>query len=224
MFTGLVQAMGKIKSIQDQGGDKRIVIETTGLDLKQAKLGDSIAVSGVCLTAIEIRASEFTADVSNETLDLTTAGDWQIGSPVNLEKSLTLSTPLGGHLVSGHVDGIAEIVAIAPDARSTRLRLQVPQKLAHYIAAKGSVCLDGVSLTVNKVEGAEFEINLVPHTLQVTTLKAWQVGTKVNLEVDLVARYLERLLLGQRADGGEKSSIDLAFLQRNGFAPGGSEE
>jgi riboflavin synthase len=199
MFTGIIEAVGKLVAKQPHGGDLRLRIATGKLDLSDVKLGDSIAVSGVCLTAVALPGDGFWADASRETLERTVLGDLPLGAPVNLERALTPSTRLGGHLVSGHVDGIGSVTDYREDARSWRLRIQAPGSLARYIAEKGSICVDGVSLTVNAVEGALFDLNIVPHTLQETTLVHYQVGRRVNLEVDLIARYLERLLLGERA-------------------------
>jgi riboflavin synthase len=204
MFTGLVEAMGEITAVEPRGGDRRFVIRTPAGFLEGAALGDSIAVSGVCLTAVAFDGDGFAADVSVETLTATTAGDWAVGRPVNLEHSLTLAKPLGGHLVSGHVDGIGRLVEKHEDARSWRLRFQPPAALARYIARKGSVTIDGISLTVNEVDdypanGSDagrtvFGVNIVPHTWTHTTLGTLDLNGAVNLEVDLLARYLERLL------------------------------
>lgn len=216
MFTGIITAVGTIAALQPRGGDMRLRIATGKLDLSDVQLGDSIAVSGVCLTAIELPGDGFWADASRETLELTILGEIAPGMKVNLEKALTPTTRLGGHLVSGHVDGIGTVNEWRPDGRSWRLRVQAPDALARYIAAKGSICVDGVSLTVNRVDGAAFELNIVPHTLAETTLANFQVGRRVNLEVDLIARYLERLLLGDRAarPGGDLSE---ALLREHGF-------
>lgn len=194
MFTGIIQAIGHIAAIEVQGGDRRMRVATGKLDLSATKIGDSIAVSGVCLTAVQLADDGFWADISAETLSCTICGDFQVGSAVNLEQALTLSTALGGHLVSGHVDGVGRVLGRHDDARSERLRISAPSALARYIAAKGSICVDGVSLTVNEVDGDEFELNIVPHTLQATTLGEFVPGRRVNLEVDIIARYLERLL------------------------------
>ncbi len=219
MFTGIIQAVGRIGALESRGGDARVQVETAGLDLSDAALGDSIAVSGVCLTAIEYTGQGFVADVSGETLSKTTFGSLKRGDPVNLETALLPSTHLGGHLVSGHVDGVGEVVSRAEDARSIRLRIKAPEALARYIAAKGSICVDGVSLTVNAVDGASFDLNIVPHTLDQTTLAHYAPGTRVNLEVDIIARYLERLLLGEAAaQTGAGLTRDL--LARHGFIPG----
>lgn len=217
MFTGIIQAMGTIRAMQSVGGDMRLTIATGKLDMRDVQLGDSIAVNGVCLTAVVLDASSFSADVSRETLSLTSIGQLNLGSNVNLEKALTLNTRLGGHLVSGHVDGLGEVVSRYDDARSVRFRLKAPDSLAKYIAAKGSICVDGTSLTVNKVEGAFFELNIVPHTLQETIMSGYRAGSQVNLEVDVVARYLERLLLGDKAAEMNAGGITEAFLAEHGF-------
>jgi len=216
MFTGIIQAIGHLQDIQAQGGDLRLRIATGSLALSDASLGDSIAVNGVCLTAVELGAQHFSADVSRETLSLTSLGQLQRGSPVNLEKALTLSTPLGGHLVSGHVDGLGEVVSRHEDARSVRFQVRAPDELAKYIASKGSICVDGTSLTVNTVDGSVFDLNIVPHTLKETIMDGYRSGTAVNLEVDLVARYLERLLLGDKA-AQPQGSISEALLAEHGF-------
>lgn len=218
MFTGIIQSVGKLVASENRNGDKRLRIHTADLDLSDVILGDSIATNGVCLTVIELPGDGFWADVSVETLDYTTLGNLKNGSTVNLEKALRASDRLGGHIVSGHVDGVGEIISIHNDARSIRYRLRAPAELAKYIAHKGSVCVDGVSLTVNKVEGAEFELNIVPHTQQKTLFGEYKTGTRVNLEVDVIARYLERLLLGDKAaDSSTETKLTLGFLAENGF-------
>ena len=193
MFTGLIQAKGSIKTIEAVGGDKRLLIHSAELPLDGVELGASIAINGVCLTAVEFIERGFWVDVSNETLSLTTLGELSEGSPVNLEKSLTPSSSLGGHLVSGHVDGMGEVVERYEDARSWRFAIRAPEPLAKYIAQKGSICVDGTSLTVNAVSGAVFELNIIPHTFDETLFGTYQIGSQVNLEVDVIARYLERM-------------------------------
>ncbi len=218
MFTGIIESIGEIEKIEDRSGDQRLTIKVGGLDMSDVALGDSIACNGVCLTAISFDNERYTADVSGETLGLTTLGAIKLGSRVNLEKALTPSSRLGGHLVSGHVDGIGEVLSIEKESRSVKFRIQAPQQIAHYIAKKGSICVDGVSLTVNHLDNNIFELNLVPHTLKETTAEGYIVGTKVNLEVDLLARYLERLLTGQNQQS--ESNITAGFLQKHGFMKG----
>lgn len=197
MFTGIVQGVGKVRSVEPRGGDVRMWIDTGPVPLADVGIGGSIAVNGCCLTAIEIEAAAFAADLSRETLSLTTAGQWTAGAPANLEKALTAGQALGGHYVTGHVDGVGRVVSRSDDARSVRVEFEVPPELARYVARKGSICVDGVSLTVNGVSGNRFDVNLVPHTLGVTILGDYRPGTRVNLEVDIIARYLERLV-GER--------------------------
>jgi riboflavin synthase len=216
MFTGIISAIGNISAIEPKGGDCRLTINTGKLSLSDTQLGDSIAVNGVCLTAVELGKQHFCADVSNETLSRSTLKNAVVGTPVNLELALTPTTRMGGHIVSGHVDGIGELVELKPDARSWRLSFKVPNELAKYIAEKGSITINGISLTVNTVNGALFSVNIVPHTLKETTLADIKVGSQVNLEVDLLARYLERLLLGDRAAKPE-SYITEELLRNSGF-------
>lgn len=216
MFTGIIQAIGEITTLDARGGDIRLSVKTGKLDLTDVRLGDSIAVNGVCLTAVELPGDGFSADVSRETLSLTTLGELHPGSAVNLEKALTLATRLGGHLVSGHVDGLGKVIERQDDARSVRFSIEAPAELARYIAYKGSICVDGISLTVNAVDGARFELNIVPHTLEETIMASYGPGRRVNLEVDLVARYLERLLLGDAA-AQAKGSVSEALLAKAGF-------
>src|SRR5690606_15253471 len=194
MFTGIIQATGSTVTRQARDGDARLTIDAGTLDLSRTAIGDSIAVNGCCLTVVELSARGFSADVSRETLALTTLGNLAEGSRVNLEAAAVLGQPLGGHLLSGHVDGVAELGSREADARSLRLRFRAPAELARYIARKGAVAIDGVSLTVNAVADNEFEVNIVPHTLTATIIEDYAPGRRVNLEVDLVARYLERLL------------------------------
>jgi riboflavin synthase len=194
MFTGIVQSVGTLGALEERGGDLRLDIDASGIDPARLQLGDSVAVAGVCLTVAERKARGFVADVSRETLALTTIGAWRSGGRVNLEAALRASDALGGHLVLGHVDGRAELLERHLDARSQRLRFRAPEGLQRYLARKGAVALDGVSLTVNEVDGRDFGVNLVPFTLAATTLAQLQPGAQVNLEVDLMARYAERLL------------------------------
>ena len=216
MFTGIIESIGEIAALERRGGDLRLRILTGKLDLGDVKLGDSIAVNGVCLTAVELPGDGFWADVSGETIEKTCVANWSVGQRVNLEKALTPTTRLGGHLVSGHVDGIATVVKRWADARSVRFKMQVPDALAKYIAHKGSVCVDGTSLTVNAVEGNVFELNIVPHTLSETIMDSYDQNVRVNIEVDLLARYMERLMLGDEA-ATPGAGIDITFLQEHGF-------
>jgi len=220
MFTGIIEAVGRIKNIEPVGGDMRLHVATGiqgrgSLDMADVQLGDSIAVNGVCLTAVEFDKQHFVADVSNETISLTSLKDLSAGSEVNLEKALLPTTRLGGHLVSGHVDGLGEILSLKEESRSIQLVIRAPDELKHYIAMKGSICIDGTSLTVNSISNTDFEINIVPHTQQRTIIKNYKPGTKVNLEVDLIARYLERLLMKQ--DVTTSNGITLEALAKAGF-------
>jgi riboflavin synthase len=216
MFTGIIQAVGSIAAQQPSGGDVRLRVHTGKLPLDDVQIGDSIATNGVCLTVTELPGDGFWADVSLETLSLTTLGGLQQGSRVNLEKSLTPQSRLGGHIVSGHVDGLGEIVSLVEDGRSWRVVVRAPDALAKYIAHKGSICIDGTSLTVNAVDGACFDLNIIPQTMAETVFGAYRPGSPVNLEVDVIARYLERLLQGDAAakPGG---SIDMRLLADNGY-------
>jgi len=217
MFTGIIEAIGTIRALTPKGGDVRVLVETGKLDLGDVKLGDSIAVNGVCLTAVELPGNGFWADVSRETLARTAFIDLKAGSKVNLEKALTPTSRLGGHLVSGHVDGVGEIVAREENARAVQFRIRAPRELAKYIAFKGSITVDGTSLTVNAVNGAEFELTIVPHTLAETIMADYRPGRLVNLEVDLLARYLERLLLGDKAAEPTSGGISEGFLAEHGY-------
>jgi riboflavin synthase len=203
MFTGIVQDVGRVERLDPRGQDLRLSVGTERLDLARHSIGDSIAVAGVCLTVVALQERGFAADVSRETLAHTSIGTWREGTRVNLEPALRAGDALGGHLLAGHVDGIGEIVERSEDARSRRLRVRVPPALARYVARKGSVALDGVSLTVNLVEALQFDVNLVPHTLAVTTLGALVVGDSVNLEIDLIARYVARLLEAPAPSAGQ---------------------
>ncbi|HEX7370845.1 MAG TPA: riboflavin synthase [Rhodanobacteraceae bacterium] len=194
MFTGIVQAVGSVVAVEPRGGDLRLGVAAPELAATAIALGDSIAVAGCCLTVVAHDHDRLQFDVSNETLALTTLGALRVGARVNLEPALRLADRLGGHLVTGHVDGLGRIVAIEPDARSQRWRIETPPTLARFIAAKGSVCVEGASLTVNAVDANLFEVNLIPHTLAHTTFADRRVGDSVNLEVDLLARYVARLL------------------------------
>ena len=213
MFTGIIEAVGSISALEPRGGDLRLRVQAAGLDLAAAAIGDSIAVNGCCLTAVELSADGFAADVSRESLALTTLGTLERGSRVNLERALTLAKPLGGHLVTGHVDGIGQVESRADDGRSVRFRIRAPAELSRYLARKGSICVDGVSLTVNEVDGPVFGVNIVPHTLEATVFGSYRAGSRVNLEVDIVARYLERLV-------GEPGGLSKARLEEYGFVKG----
>lgn len=206
MFTGIVVDVGQLVSRESVGGDLRLTISCQRLDMGRVQVGDSICVQGCCLTATSVRGNTFTADVSRETLSVTTLGELAAGAPVNLEPSLRAGDPLGGHLLSGHIDGVARVAAVTGDARSRRLRIEVPEQLTRYLAPKGSVAVDGVSLTINTVEEHGFGVNIIPHTLEHTTLGAAVPGARVNLEVDQLARYVERLMLAFTAtqQGGNK--------------------
>ncbi len=197
MFSGIVADVGTIIKSENREGGLRLAVETRQLGLDDVQLGDSIAVNGVCLTVVQMEGRTFTVDVSRETLNCTVGLDRQ-GARVNLEKALRLADRLGGHLVSGHVDGVGEVIAFTDLGESWKLALRAPQALAKYIAAKGSITVNGVSLTVNRVSGAEFELNLIPHTLAVTTLNELKAGARVNLEIDLIARYVERMLAADK--------------------------
>ena len=205
MFTGIIQSVGRIAAIEGDGQDIRLRIEAGKLPLDSVALGDSIATSGVCLTVTELPGDGYWADVSPETLSLTTLGQKSVGDAVNLERSLTLNTPLGGHLVSGHVDGVGRIESLVEDARFWRVGVTAPANLARYIAVKGSICVDGTSLTVNQVTGARFELTIIPQTWEETVFSEYAVGSAVNLEVDVIARYLERLMQHDQVDSGSPS-------------------
>lgn len=215
MFTGIIQAIGSVEAQQARGGDMRLRIRTGKLSLDDVALGDSICTNGVCLTVIELPGDGYWADVSVESLNFTTLGDLQPGSPVNLEKALTPRSRLGGHIVSGHVDGVGEVISLHEDARSVRIVLRAPDSLARYIAPKGSICVDGTSLTVNAVNGAEFNLNIIPQTMAETVFGQYRPGSRVNLEVDVIARYLERLLQGDAA--ATPGGLSLDTLADNGF-------
>jgi riboflavin synthase len=217
MFTGIIQAPGVLTRIEPRGGDSRLTVSSDALPFDKVNRGDSIAVNGVCLTVVEQGCGSFTADVSNETLSNTTLGSWTVGRRLNLELALLPTTRLGGHLVSGHVDGVGVVIASRNDSRSVRFTLEAPVTLARYLARKGSITVDGISLTINAVDGPRFELNIVPHTLAATTLGETRVGQSVNLEVDILARYLERLLLGERAAEPGHPDISLEYLKNSGF-------
>lgn len=219
MFTGIIEAVGTVKGLTPKGNDVSVIVNSGKLDLSDVKLGDSIATNGVCLTVVEIMKDGYRADVSLETIKRSGFAHYKVGDAVNLEKALTLNTRLGGHLVSGHVDGVGEIVAIDKLGRATEYWLQAPDELAKYIAEKGSITIDGTSLTVNDVDGAKFKITIVPHTTEETIIERYVVGRKVNLEVDVIARYLERIMLGDKAaeSTSKAQGITMDFLATNGF-------
>lgn len=216
MFTGIIEALGTIKSIVDQGGAIRLTVASNNLDMSDVALGDSIATNGVCLTVVELGSHYYCADVSTETIQLTGFANYTLGTQVNLEKAMLASTRFGGHIVSGHVDGVGEVSSVQVHQDYVEIWVKAPAQLSRYIAHKGSITVDGVSLTVNKVNGNEFMLWIIPHTLQETVMGSYQVGTKVNLEVDVIARYLERLMMGDNA-ANKKSDISLEFLAENGY-------
>ncbi|MFT4520899.1 MAG: riboflavin synthase [Halioglobus sp.] len=217
MFTGIIQAVGEIAEMQESGGDMRLRINTGKLPLDDVALGDSICTNGACLTVVELPGDGYWADVSLETLNFTTLGDLKPGAAVNLEKALRPDSRLGGHIVSGHVDGVGEVVSLAQDARSVRVVLRAPNELAKYIAHKGSICIDGTSLTVNAVNGAEFDLNIIPQTMAETVFGQYRSGSRVNLEVDVIARYLERLIQGDAAAKPTTAGVSMETLAKNGF-------
>ncbi len=215
MFTGIIETIGSISALESTGGDMRLHIHAEQMSYADVRLGDSIAVSGVCLTVIDFGDQKFSVDVSTESLRCTTLGNLKAGDRVNLEKALTPATRLGWHLVSGHVDGVGEVVSRVTEGRSVRFRFRTPEALSRYIAGKGSICIDGISLTVNSVEGREFDVSIVPHTLSNTTLDEFQAGRRFNLEVDIISRYLERLIKSEKEF--DSNSAYLGLLRRQGF-------
>lgn len=212
MFTGIIKAKGSIGAMEKRGGDVRLRVTATELPWADYAVGDSLSVNGVCLTAVHLHDDGFDTDVSVETLDVTTLGQLESGDAVNLEPALRVGDALGGHLVSGHVDGIGKLLSRSDDARSIRMTFEAPSELARYIARKGSICVDGVSLTINEVSGNTFGLNIIPHTAEVTTMGSYEVGRAVNLEVDLLARYIERML------GNDASGLSMDFLKEHGYA------
>ena len=217
MFTGIVQALGTISKLDRRGEDIRLTVNSGQLDMADVALGDSISTNGVCLTVVEFGADYYCADVSAETIRYTGFADYGTGSSVNLEKAMRPTDRFGGHIVSGHVDGVGTVSAINRHTDYVEIWVKAPAELARYIAHKGSITVDGVSLTVNEVNGAEFMLWIIPHTLQQTVIGTYKNGTQVNLEVDVVARYLERLMLGDKAAEPKAGNIDMAFLAENGF-------
>ena len=214
MFTGIIEAIGSVDRLQQLGSDWRLTIDSGKLDLSDVILGDSIAVNGCCLTVVELRENLFSADVSNESMRCTALGEFKDGTRVNLEKAMLASGRLGGHIVSGHVDGVGRLLESSADGASVRLVYEAPKEIAKYIAGKGSICIDGTSLTVNEVSGQKFFVNVIPHTQIETIIGDYKVGQSVNLEVDLIARYLERLLQG--TDSSEEG-LNKKFLAKHGF-------
>ncbi|MFC3902076.1 riboflavin synthase alpha chain [Acinetobacter marinus] len=217
MFTGIIESVGQVQSVQPVGGDVRLKIQTK-LDMSDVHLGDSIATNGICLTVIEFGEDWYAADVSRESLHRTTLGQWKAGQTVNVEKAMLPTTRFGGHIVSGHVDGLGEITLVREDARSLYFEVTAPVELAKYLAEKGSVTVDGISLTINHLRGNVISLNLIPHTAERTNIGSWKQGTQVNLEVDVLARYIERLMLGDKAaEQTATSNISMDFLAQNGF-------
>ncbi|ELR65219.1 Riboflavin synthase [Photobacterium marinum] len=216
MFTGIIEAVGTITALTPKGADISVTVDSGKLDLSDVKLGDSIATNGVCLTVVELTGKGYIADLSLETLKRTAFVDYKAGQKVNLEKAMLPTTRFGGHMVSGHVDDVAEIIERTHTGRAIEFWVKAPAHLAKYISEKGSVSVDGISLTVNAIRGDEFMLTIVPHTAAETTMESFQVGRKVNLEVDVIARYLERLMLGEKA-AGKKSEVTMDLLAKTGF-------
>ena len=214
MFTGIIEAVGKIEARSQEKGEWRLKFFTGDLDLSDVKIGDSIAVSGCCLTVVEKHATAFLADVSNETMRCTSLGTLEIGSAVNLEKAMLATDRFGGHIVSGHVDGVGHLIKVENEGQSIKMTFKIPSNLSKYVAAKGSICVDGTSLTVNEANGDYFAVNLIPHTQDETVSGSYQIGDSVNLEVDIIARYLERMNEGLNNKAHE---ITKGYLKENGF-------
>lgn len=217
MFTGIIQGLGTITQLQNRGDDIRLTVASKQLDMSDVALGDSIATNGVCLTVVDFSAEHYTADVSAETIKYTGFANYSVGSKVNLEKALRPIDRLGGHIVSGHVDGVGTVSKVNHHTDYVEIWISAPTELAKYIAHKGSITVDGVSLTVNDVDGCDFMLWIIPHTLQETVIGTYRPGSKVNLEVDVIARYLERLMLGDKAAVKQHDGISMAFLAENGF-------
>lgn len=217
MFTGIIEAVGRIKSISVNGNGANVSVSVGQLNMGDVRLGDSIATNGVCLTVVAFDQASFSADVSNETLANTGFAHYKIGQSVNLEKAMLPTTRFGGHIVSGHVDAISEVLSIADNGNSTEYWLSMSDEIAHYIAKKGSITIDGVSLTVNDIAEGQFRLTIVPHTAQETIISQYQVGTKINLEVDVMARYIERLLTKKSDGTPEQSGVTHALLMQSGF-------
>ncbi|WP_434359163.1 riboflavin synthase [Parasalinivibrio latis] len=217
MFTGIVEAVGRIKAITPKGEDVSVTVQSGKLSLDDVKLGDSIATNGVCLTVVKLNKDGYVADLSVETLNRTAFAHYKAGEPVNLEKAMQPTTRFGGHIVSGHVDGVGTITTRQPVGRAVEFWVEAPKELARYIAEKGSITVDGISLTVNAVDGNRFKLTIVPHTASETTMDRFQPGRKVNLEVDVIARYLERLMMGDKAAEPAGSGLSMATLAKAGF-------
>jgi riboflavin synthase len=213
MFTGIIRTMGTVSRLEPRGGDLRLVIEAPGFDWRAYKVGDSLCINGVCLTAVILHKDGFETDVSRETMQVTALAGMSPGDKVNLEPALALGEPLGGHLVSGHIDCIGKVRALRKDARSLRLEIEIPGDFTRYAARKGSICVDGVSLTINAVSANTIELNIIPHTVESTIIGGYEVGTQVNIEVDLLARYIERLL-----SKGDNHDISMDLLREHGYA------
>lgn len=217
MFTGIIESVGQVLSLQSVGGDIRLRIQSN-LDMSDVHLGDSIATNGICLTVIEWGENWYVADVSRESLNRSTLGQWKVGQPVNVEKAMLPTTRFGGHIVSGHVDAVGEVTVVRSDARSLYFEITAPVEIAKYLAEKGSITVDGISLTINHLRGNVLSLNLIPHTAERTNIGMWKTGAQVNLEVDILARYIERLLLGDKAaEPKAESKLTMEFLAANGF-------
>ncbi|MEZ9057785.1 riboflavin synthase [Vibrio pelagius] len=218
MFTGIVEAVGTLSAITPRGEDITVTVNVGKLDMSDVQLGDSIATNGVCLTVVEFDDNSYSADLSLETLKKTGFIDYQAGDKVNLEKAMLPTTRFGGHIVSGHVDGVGEIVERNQVGRAIEFWVEMPAEISKYVAQKGSITVDGISLTVNDLRKNSFKLTIVPHTSSETTIDQFNVGRKVNLEVDVLARYMERLLQGQQEESKSECRLTMEFLQQNGFA------
>jgi len=218
MFTGIIAAVGKITAIKNNEKDMTISVDAGSLDMHDVKLGDSIANNGVCLTVTRLNVNGFDADLSHETIKLSGFANIQPGFMINLEKAMQMNDRFGGHIVSGHVDGVGEITSISPLGNAIEYWIKAPDDLAKYIAKKGSITVDGISLTTNDVDGARFKLTIIPHTISQTTMQQYAVGSRVNLEVDVISRYLERLVLGeQAAETNKKQQSTMELLAKSGF-------
>ncbi|OOF28024.1 riboflavin synthase [Salinivibrio proteolyticus] len=218
MFTGIIEAIGRVERLTRRGQDMTLTIDSGELDLCDVKLGDSIATNGVCLTVVALSATGYSADVSSETLARSSLGHLSVGDKVNLEKAMLPTTRFGGHMVAGHVDGLGEVTSVNQTGRAWEYWIRLPSELAKYVALKGSITVDGISLTVNDVNGSAFKLTIVPHTAEQTTIQTFAPGRKVNIEVDVIARYLERLMLGDKAaEPTQSTGVSLDTLARSGF-------